>query len=74
MPYIKEREEPFARMRRLLLGYGFSGPKLAAILDVSAPTAKRRLEQPETITLRDLDRINRFGHIPLEELREAVQR
>lgn len=74
MPYIKKKDPPFARMGRLLRGYGFSAPKLAEILDVSRPTAKKRLDQPEMLTLRDLDLINRFGHVPLEEIREAMQR
>lgn len=41
---------------------------------VSPPTGRKRLEQPETLTLGDLDRLSRKGHIPMEELREAIIR
>ena len=74
MPYVKKPDPPFFKMTRLLRGYGFNGPKLAEILGVSRPTAHCRLEEPGRLTLEDLDRINRFGHIPIEELREAIGR
>lgn len=72
MPYIKPKDPPFIKMQRLLKGYGLSGRKLAAILEVSPPTGAARLAEPEMLTLRDLDRINRFAHIPMEEIREAI--
>lgn len=71
MPYIKENL-PFDKMHRLLKGYELDGPKLAAILGVSAPTAKLRLDEPGKLTLADLDKISRRGHIPMEELRECI--
>lgn len=74
MPYVKKPDPPFARMTRLLKGYGLNGPGMARVLGVSHPTGKRRLENPQELTIGDLDRLNRFGHIPLEELREAISR
>ena len=74
MPYIKKPDPPYARMTRLLRGYGLNGPKLAQILGVTPPTGNKRLEQPVTLTIGDLDRINRLGHIPMEEIREAICR
>lgn len=74
MPYIKPKEAPFAKMGRLLRGYGLSGQRLAEVLECSAPTARARLAEPETLTLRDLDRISRRAHIPMEEIREAISR
>lgn len=74
MPYVKPRDPPFVRMQRLLKGYGLNGPRLAEVLEVSPPTARARLEAPETLTLRDLDRISRRAHIPLEEIKEAITR
>jgi hypothetical protein len=62
----------YARMTRLLLGYGLSAPKLAEVLDVTPPTARGKLYDPARLTLGDVDRINRFGHVPLDELREAI--
>lgn len=74
MPYLKRPDPPYMKMARLLKGYGFNGPKLADVLGCSAPTARARLDAPELLTLADLDRINRFGHIPIEEIREAIVR
>ncbi len=72
MPYIKKQEIPFAKMRRLLLGYGYNGPKLAAVLGCDPKTAKRYLDEPRRLTIEDLDKINKRGHVPLEEIREAL--
>lgn len=74
MPYLKKQERPYAKMRRLLIGYGLSAGKLAPILNVSEPTARKRLDEPGLLTLSDLDKINRFGHVPIEELRTAMSR
>lgn len=73
MPYVKPlTPQPHVRMTRLLKGYGLTPPKLAEILGVSPPTARRRLENPAQLTVEDLVRINRFGHVPLDEIREAI--
>lgn len=74
MPYIKPRDPPFAALGRLLKGYDLNAPKLAGILDCSTPTARRRLKEPELLTLGDLVRISQRGHIPMEEIREAIRR
>lgn len=73
MPYIKPKAEPFEPVARLLKGYDLNAPALATVLGCSAPTARRKLSEPATLTLADLDRINRFGHVPLSELREALR-
>lgn len=73
MPYTKPlTTQRHARMARLLKGYGLTAPKLAEVLSVSPPTARQRLDDPSRLTLGDLDRINRFGHVPLDEIREAI--
>lgn len=72
MPYLRQKEPPFTNMTRLLSGYGFNGPKLAKVLRVSTPTAKKKLDDPKYLTLEDLDRISRFGHVPIEEIRQAI--
>jgi len=74
MPYCKTREVPFAKMRRLLLGYELNGSKLASVLGCSTTTGKRKLDNPWSLTLEDIDRINRVAHIPIDELREAISR
>lgn len=71
--YVKPlTTQRYVRMTRLLKGYGLTAPKLAEVLDVSPPTARQRLDDPSRLTLGDLDRINRFGHVPLDEIREAI--
>ena len=72
MPYIKKREVPFAKMQRLLLGYGLDGPKLGAVLGCTPTTARSRLNNPETLTLAELERISKHGHIPKSEIIEAI--
>lgn len=75
MPYVKPlAPQPWAKMHRLLTGYGLTGPKLAEILGVSRPTARSRLDEPGRLTLEDLDRISRHGHIPWNELLDAARR
>jgi len=73
MPYIK-KQQPYAKMNRLLLGYGLNGVKLSRIIGTSQPTAKKKLDNPSLLTLADLDLIHRNGHIPYDELREAITR
>ena len=71
MPFVK-REVPFAKMQRLLRGYGFNGPKLAEILGCSLGTARDRLNNPGHLTLLELEKINRLGHVPMEEIKNAL--
>ena len=72
MPRIRKPEIPFVKMKRLLLGYEMNGPKMGEILGCSAKTGKARLDNPQTLTLADLDNISKKGHIPIEEIREAI--
>lgn len=72
MPYIKQKQPAFAKLSRLIRGYGFTGPKLAEILGCSAPTAKKKIDSPEYFTLAELKMLNSAGHIPADEIREAI--
>ena len=72
MPYIKPAQVPFARMGRLIKGYGITITGLADVLRVSRPTARKLMANPELLTLRDLDYLNRYAHIPLDEIRQAA--
>ena len=73
MPYIKPREVPFVNVQRLIRGYGHHGGTLADILGVSPPTARKRLENPELLTLADLAKISRRAHIPWDDIKEAMK-
>ena len=73
MPYIKPKEPPFIHMQRLLKGYGYNAESLAKVLCVTPPTARKRLNNPELLTLQDLAIISRRAHIPWDAIREAVK-
>lgn len=72
MPYIKPKPKPHEAFRRLLRGYELNGPRLATVLGCCENTARAKLEDPGRLTLDDLDKIKRLGHIPAEEIREKV--
>ena len=74
MPYVPKKQPPFSRMARLLRGYGFNGNNLCDILSVSPPTARAKIEDPTRLTLGDLDKLRRSGHIPWDEIKEALVR
>ena len=74
MPYIKKDEVPFVEMQRLLRGYELTAPALAKVLGCSEGTARSRLKSPADLTLGELDRLARFGHIPMEKIRAAIVR
>ena len=74
MPYLK-KATPYCKMQRLLRGYGLNAPALAKVLGCGETKARGLLNgNTAKLTLGDLDRINRFAHIPLEEIREAIAR
>lgn len=72
MPYVKPREIPFIRISRLLRGYG-SAPELAAQARMSAPTMRRRLDNPASLTLGELRDLSLRLHIPKDEVMEAIK-
>ena len=73
MPYIKKGPVRYEALQRLLCWYGLDkGPPLARVLQCSEPTARTRIRDPGLLTLDELDRLNRFGHIPIDELRGAI--
>lgn len=74
MPRLKTKEIPFVKVKRLLVGYGLNCQALAEVLGCSEPTARSRLNRPETLTLSELDLISRRGHVPMEEIRAAISK
>ena len=70
MGHLKDRTDP---MRRLLNAYELnSGEALAAVIGVSASTAYKRIKHVEDFSVAELRRLNKRGHIPIEELRAAL--
>lgn len=57
----------------LVKGHDFNANKLAGILGITQPTASEKLKHPEKFTLGDVIKISKYGHIPIEDLREAIK-
>ncbi len=72
MPRLKERPIPFQKMQRLIRGYDYNGNNLEPILGYSPKTNRAKIEDPRKLTLGDLEKLCRSGHIPIEEIREAI--
>ncbi len=72
MAYLGRKTIPFEDVMRLIKGY-YSAPELAFILNCSAPTARRKLNTPELLTLGDLERVCRKGHIEADRIRESIK-
>lgn len=72
MPKRETEKEQFAKVQRLLLGYGLTPTALSRVLGVSFNTAKKRLSDPKTLTLGELAVIARRAHIPVDEIRGAM--
>lgn len=71
MPYVRPPITNADKMRRLLLGYGLTPPRLAKVFGCSETTARKRLEDPNLITTAEWRMVNRIGHVPVEEIREV---
>lgn len=71
MPY-KKSKLPFEKMKRLLCSYEINAPKLAQALGVTPTTARKKLQQPETLTLKDLKLIQSRLHVEWEEIRKVI--
>ena len=70
MPYKGDKTP---RLTRLMQKYDItSGAKLAAVLECAPATGVKRFRDPNSLTVADLDRLNRFAHIPIEEIRGAI--
>ncbi|MBQ7534110.1 MAG: hypothetical protein IJT43_00645 [Stomatobaculum sp.] len=72
MPRLKERPIPFLKMQRLIRSYGYNGSNLEPVLGYSPKTIRKKIEDPRQLTLGDLEKICKSGHIPMEEIREAI--
>lgn len=59
-------------MTRLLLGYGINGSNLAPVIKSSPATARKKISEPQYLTVGDLLAINRKWAIPIDELRRCV--
>lgn len=70
MPYL--RKAKIDPMVKLIRGYGLNCVSLADALGTSTTTGWKRINNPELLTLGDLRRLSTHGHIPIDEIRNAV--
>lgn len=72
MPYLKRKKSKYDRSEKLLKAYDMSAARLAIILDCSLPTARAKKNNVGKLTTDDWDKICRFGHIPIDEIRAVI--
>lgn len=71
MPYIKKQR---SAIRSLLQSYDITdGAHLGRILNKPPKTGRRRMDDPDTLTVGEIRRLSTHGHIPIEELRAAIK-
>lgn len=74
MPRLKQQAVKYQKLQNLLRGHGLNGNKIAPKLGCSHVTGKKKMDNPELFTVKDLDAINRFFGVPWDEIREALIR
>lgn len=76
MPRLS-KDERMQSVSRLIWGaistQGLSLDELTDKTGISRSTMFRRKANPETITLGELDKLVRFLHIPIEDVRNAIK-
>lgn len=72
MPYKKPTKK-FIEITRLLKGFDLNATNLSKVLECSIPTARKKLTNPEQLTLAELEKIHRKGHIEWDRIREAIK-
>ena len=70
MSYVKQND-PYIKTKMLLRAYDLTPTKLVRVLGCTYPTAKKRFDNPMYLTTGDWDKINKRGHVPIEEIRCA---
>lgn len=69
MPRLKDSTHP---LTRLLRGYEINGANLAKALGCAEETARKKIQDPNRLTVGDLTAIHiKFG-VPIEDIRELV--
>lgn len=68
-----KRGIPFYGLTRLVHAYQITNVELGTIIGCSTRTAKRRLDDPKTFTLEELESLCRKSEIPWEEIKGALK-
>ena len=72
MPRLRQQETDFAKLGRLISGYGASGASIARALGCAPGTGKKKLDEPKYLTVGDLAVISAAFGIPFDEIRNAM--
>lgn len=71
MPYVKQQKDAF---RLVLNKYELNtGAALSKVLKVSIPTALKKIKDPKYFTVGEIDRIVTHGHVPKQEVWDALR-
>lgn len=73
MDKTRGRFKRFSGITRLLKGYSVTVTDLAEIIGCSRSTACRRINEPETLTLEEVDLIIKSGRVPEDELMYQIR-
>lgn len=69
MPRLRNEVHP---MTRLLLSYQLNGNNLSACIGCSPATARRKIVEPQRLTVGDMLAIHRRFGVPLDDLRGCI--
>ncbi len=72
MPRLKREKPNFEAVQRVLYSYYLNGNRIAPVIGVSGTTARKRMQNPELFTLKDLYNISKCLGVPWHEIREAM--
>lgn len=76
MPKVNLGKKPPDKLRMLLVGYieatGTTRDDLGRIIGTCDDTARKRVKNPDEMTIGDLKRIGKSLGIPVDELRAAI--
>lgn len=70
MPKLRAKE--VHPMTRLLLSYQVNGNNLSDVIHSSPATARRKIVEPERLTMGDMLAINKKFGIPVDEIRRCI--
>ena len=72
MPRLRQQETDFAKLGRLLKGYGATGASIARAIGCAPGTGKKKLDEPKYFTVGDLAVLSAAYGIPFDEIRVSL--
>lgn len=72
MPKLRQHSADYAKLGRLLKGYGATGASIARAIGCAPGTGKKKLDEPKYFTVGDLGILSAVYGIPFDEIRESI--